>query len=107
MTASIFVILLSSPVLRASRGGCAESSDNSGRASTLTPSQYYPSSLSLYYGVGRDAFLELRVSSSRKPRIFLNQDRLTLPFRGTVTEIETIYRAYQVLLLNESRRELA
>jgi hypothetical protein len=30
---------------------------------------------------------------------FLNQDRLTLPPAGTRTEIETIYRAYQVLLL--------
>lgn len=32
-------------------------------------------------------------------RFFPFQDRLTLPFAGGLTEIETIYRAYQVLLL--------
>ena len=37
---------------------------------------------------------------SQNRRFFPFQDRLTLPFPGGFTEIETIYRAYQVLLLN-------
>jgi len=81
----------SSPVLRASRGRRV-------RKLRQLAANLYADALSYYlsYGLGENAVLDFVLL---KAAVFLNQDRLTLPPRGTRTEIETIYRAYQVLLL--------